>query len=63
MTILCGSAVFSTLFVSSGRIFTSYIGVIDQYWGWMIGVNTVFLALTIQFWRQLYLLNKQDRGK
>ena len=63
LTILCGSAVFSTLFVSSGRIFTSYIGVIDQYWGWMIGMNTVFLALTILLWRQLYLLNKQDRGK
>lgn len=61
--ILCGSAVFSTLFVSSGRIFTSCVGVIDQYWGWMIGTNTAFLALTVLFWRQLYLLNKQDKGE
>lgn len=60
--ILSISAVFSTLFVSSGRIFTSYEGVIDQYWGPMIGTNTVFLTLTILFWRQLYLLNKQDKG-
>lgn len=61
--ILCGSIVFSTLFVSSGRIFTSYVGVIDQYWGWMIGIDTVFLALSILFWRQLHKLNKQDKGE
>ena len=61
--ILCASGAFATLYVSSGRIFTSYVGVIDQYWGWMIGTNTVFLMLTILFWRQLYLLNKQDRGE
>lgn len=63
LVILFGSAAFSTLFVSSGRIFTSSVGVIDQYWGWMIGTNTVFLALTILFWRQLYLLKKQDEGE
>lgn len=61
--ILSGSAAFSTLFVSNGRIFTSYVGVIDQYWGWMIGTNTVFLTLTILFWRQLHLLHKQDKGE
>lgn len=61
--ILCGSAAFATLFVSNGRIFTSYVGVIDQYLGWMIGMNTVFLSLTILFWRQLYLLNRQDKGE
>lgn len=61
MAIVSGSAAFSTLFVSSGRIFTSYVGVIDQYWGPMIGINTAFLTLTILFWRQLYLLNKQDK--
>lgn len=60
---LCGSTVFSTIFVSNGRIFTSYVGVIDQYWGWMIGINTVLLTLTALFWRQLYLLNKQDKGE
>ena len=54
--------VLCTLFVSSGRIFTSYVGVIDQYWGWFIPTNTVFLTLTTLFWRQLYLLNKQDKG-
>ena len=59
---LCASAAVSTLFVSSGRLFTTTVGIIDQYWGPMIGMNTVFLALTVLFWRQLYLLNKQDRG-
>lgn len=63
LSCLCGSGVISTLFVSNGRIFTSYVGVIDQYWGWMIGANTVFLTLTVLFWRQLYLLNKQDKGE
>lgn len=56
------SGVLSTLFVSSGRIFTSYVGVINQYWGVFISMNTVFLTLTILFWRQLYLLNKQDKA-
>lgn len=63
LVILFGSAAFSTLFVSSGRIFTSSVGVIDQYWGWMIGTNAVFLTLTILFWRQLHLLNRQDKGE
>ena len=54
------SLVVSILFVSNGRIFTSYVGVINQYWGVFIGMNTVFLTLTTLFWRQLYLLNKQD---
>lgn len=56
------SGVLSTLFVSNGRIFTSYVGVINQYWGPFIGMNTVFLSLTTLFWRQLYLLNKQDKA-
>lgn len=60
--ILSASTVFSTFFVSSGRIFTSSVGIISQYWGWMIGINTVFLTQTIFFWRQLYLLNRQDKG-
>ena len=63
LSCLCGSVAFSTLFVSNGRIFTSYVGIIDQYWGWMIGANTVFLTLTVLFWRQLYLLSKQDKGE
>lgn len=61
LLILTSSLVLCTLFVSSGRIFTSYVGVIDQYWGWFIGMDSVFLTLTILFWRQLYLLNKQDK--
>ena len=61
LEILSGSMVFSTMFVSSGRIFTSYVGIIDQYWGWMIGMNTVLMTLTLLFWRQLYLLNRQDK--
>lgn len=61
--ILIASGVLSTLFVSNGRIFTSYVGVIDQYWGWFIPMNTVFLSLTALFWRQLYLLNRQDKGE
>lgn len=60
--ILLGSLVLSTLFVSNGRIFTAYVGVIDAYWGWMIPMNAVFLTLTALFWRQLYLLNKQDKA-
>jgi len=61
--ILCVSVVLSTLFVSSGRIFTSYVGVISQYWGWFIPMNAAFLSLTILFWRQLYLLNKEDKAE
>ena len=57
------SLVLSTLFVSNGRIFTAYVGVIDQYWGWLIPMNTAFLTLTVLFWRQLYLLNKQDKAE
>ena len=60
--ILCVSVVLSTLFVSSGRIFTSYVGVISQYWGIFIPMNAAFLTLTILFWRQLHLLNKQDKA-
>lgn len=62
LMILSGSCVFSVLFVSSGRIFTSDVGIIDQYWGPMIGMNAVFLTLTLLFWRQLYLLNQQDKA-
>lgn len=60
--ILASSLVISTLFVSNGRIFTSDVGVIDQYWSAFIGMNTAFLTLTVLFWRQLYLLNKQDKS-
>lgn len=63
LVILVGSLVFSTLFVSSGRIFTAYVGVINAYWGCLIPVNTVLMTLTALFWRQLYLLNRQDRGE
>jgi len=63
LTALCAGIAFTTLFVSSGRIFTSYVGVIDQYWGWMIGVDTVLLTLSVLLWRQLYLLRKQDKGE
>lgn len=58
--ILTSSLVLSTLFVSNGRIFTSDVGVIDQYWGWMIGCNTLLLTLALLFWRQLYQIRKQD---
>ena len=51
----------ATLLVSSGSVFTTTAGIIDQYWGWMIPMNTVLLSLTVLFWRQLYLLNKQDK--
>ena len=60
--ILMSSLVVSILFVSNGRIFTSYVGVINQYWGWFISMNAAFLTLTTLFWRQLYLLNKQDKA-
>jgi hypothetical protein len=58
--ILTCSLVISLLLVSGGRIFTSYVGSIDQYWSTFIGMDSVFLSLTTLFWRQLYLLNKQD---
>ena len=61
--VLTFSLVLSTLFVSNGRIFTSDVGVIDQYWGWFIGMDSVFLTLTTLFWRQLYLLNKMDKAE
>ena len=60
--ILTVSLVVSTMFVSNGRIFTSYVGVISQYWGWLIPMNTAFLTLTVLFWRQLYLLTRQDKA-
>ena len=59
--ILTSCLAVSVLFVSNGRIFTSPVGVIDQYWGILIPMNTVFLTLTALFWRQLYLLNRQDK--
>ena len=59
--ILTVGLVVSILFVSNGRIFTSYVGVINQYWGWLIPMNTAFLTLTVLFWRQLYLLASQDK--
>lgn len=62
LMIFAGCLVISTLFVSSGRIFTAYVGVINAYWGCLIPVNTVLLTLTALFWRQLYRLNKQDKG-
>ncbi len=61
LTIALACEAFSVLFVSSGRLQTSYIGVIDQNWGPMIGANAVFLTLTVLFWRQLYLENQQDK--
>ena len=60
--IFCGSVVISVLFVSSGRIFTSNLGIDLQYWNWMIGTDAVFLSLAVLFWRQLYLLNKMDKA-
>jgi hypothetical protein len=61
LSILGASAAASVLLVSSGRILTSTVGIIDQYWGWLIPMNTVFLSLAVLFWRQLYLLNKEDK--
>lgn len=58
--ILTCSLAVSILFVSNGRIFTSYVGVIDHYWGWMIPMNSAFLTLAALFWRQLYRIRKQD---
>ena len=60
--ILVGSLVIATLFVSNGKIFTSFVGIIDQYWGRLIPMNTAFLALTALFWRQLYLITRQDKA-
>ena len=60
LAVLCASAATATLLVSSGNVFTSTVGIIDQYWGWLIPMNTTVLTLTILFWRQLYLLNRQD---
>ena len=45
--VLTASCVLSTFFVSSGRIFTSYVGVIDQFWGLMIPINTALLTLIL----------------
>ena len=61
--ILTVSMAVSVLFVSNGRIFTSDVGIIDQYWRAFMGMNAAFLTLTVLFWRQLYLLNKQDKGE
>ena len=61
LLILAGSLVISVLVVSGGRIFTASAGDIGAYWNCMIPVNTMLLTLTALFWRQLYLLNRQDR--
>ena len=62
LCILCTSTAVSTLFVSSGRLYTSTVGLIDQYWGPMIAANTVLLALSSLLWLQLYRLNQRDMG-
>ena len=61
--IFAGALAASVLLVSSGRVFTSTVGIIDQYWGWMIPLNTIVFTLTGLFTRQLYELNKQDKGQ
>lgn len=61
LSILGGSLAAATLLVSSGNVFTTTVGIIDQYWGWLIPMNTAFLTLTVLFWRQMYLLTRQDK--
>lgn len=61
-TIVSSSVALSTLAVSSGHLFTNTAGIIDSYWGTLIGLNGAMLTLSLLFWRQLYLLNKQDKA-
>ncbi len=63
LAVLSGSVAGSLLFVSSGRLWSSYVGVINQHWAVMTAANAILLTLAVLFWRQLYLLNKQDGGK
>lgn len=62
LSILGSSATVSTLMASSGHIFTSTVGIIDQYWSWIIPMNAVLLSLTASFWRQMYLISRQDKA-
>ncbi len=59
--VVSGSIAVSLLFVSSGSLWSSYVGVINQYWGSLTTTNGLLLSMTFLFWRQLWLLNKLDR--
>lgn len=60
--ILSGSVAGSQLFLTGGKFVSVYVS--DEPFRILrwVYVISVFLTLTILFWRQLYLLNKQDKG-
>ena len=64
IAILCGSTAFSTLLVTGGDLIIIQ-DVLYTYFEWpkRIALLSVFVVLTSLFWRQLYILNKQDKGQ
>lgn len=63
LMILMGSGAFSFLFLTGGRFV--HMAISDEPEGTLqwIAVMTILLTLTLLFWRQLHLLNKQDKGE
>lgn len=61
--ILSGSAAVSQLFLTGGKFVSILVG--DEPFRTLrwVYVVSVFLTLTALLWRQLYLLNKQDKGE
>lgn len=63
IAVLCAGVAFSTLLVTGGNLIMIR-DVMYSYFEWpkRIGAVSVFVVLTSLFWRQLHLLNKQDKG-
>ena len=62
LTILCGCIAFSQLFLTGGKFVSMYVS--DEPFRTLrwIYSTSVFLTLTVLFWRQLYRQNRRDRG-
>lgn len=61
--ILSGSVVCSALFLTGGKFVSIYVSSEPFRTLRWVYVISVFLALSILFWRQLNLLNRQDKGE
>lgn len=62
VSVLTGSGIVSFLFLTSGKFL--HMAISDEPEGTLkwVCVITVLLTLTALFWRQLYLLNRQDKA-
>lgn len=62
LAILCGCVALSQLFLTGGKFVSMYVS--DEPFRTLRWVYTisVFLTLTALLWRQIYLMNRQDKG-